>query len=199
MLAPALWSSHLLSDPYRTEAVLASLQVGVRFDHSVSGGINLGGLCPEGFGFFCNTAQLVLESSSERGADGESAAIGALFDFILAAAEAGPLVVFFKVCCFPPSHSNIRLCGDRRAVRLHPDDRRGRAAGLLLQGVLLPPVLRMESWLQHHSFHLVALTWQNRCPRVSVCILQLRGLLVVEYCYLHLNWFCRTLGHRRSS
>lgn len=73
-------------------------QVGVRFDSALPGGINLGGTCPEGHGFFCNSAQLAAESSAaERGPDAESAAVGALFDFVLATAKAGPLVVFFKV------------------------------------------------------------------------------------------------------
>ncbi len=73
-------------------------QVGVRFDSALPGGINLGGACPEGHGFFCNSAQLAAESSAaERGPDAESAAVGALFDFVLATAKAGPLVVFFKV------------------------------------------------------------------------------------------------------
>ncbi len=77
-------------------------QVGVRFDSAVPGGINLGGLCPEGHGFFCSNAQLAREGTPDRGADPNAHGVmTALFEFIGATAEAGPLVVFLKVrrCC----------------------------------------------------------------------------------------------------
>ena len=72
-------------------------QVGVQFDRVVPGGINLGGSCPEGCGFFCNAAQLAAESAPEKGPDADLLVISELFEFITTAAKAGPLIVFFKV------------------------------------------------------------------------------------------------------
>ena len=69
----------------------------MQFDRVVPGGINLGGSCPEGCGFFCNAAQLTAESAPEKGPDADLLVINELFEFIMTAAKAGPLIVFFKV------------------------------------------------------------------------------------------------------
>lgn len=75
------------------------MQVGVRFDAVVPGGINLGGLCPEGFGFFCTATQLAAENAPEKGPDADVVVVTCLLEFISATAKEVPLIVFFKVTC----------------------------------------------------------------------------------------------------
>ena len=93
------------------------MQVGVQFDRVVPGGINLGGSCPEGCGFFCNAAQLTAESAPEKGPDADLLVINELFDFIMTAAKAGPLIVFFKVSGTSVAWE-CHSC-DRRLLHLH--------------------------------------------------------------------------------
>lgn len=69
----------------------------MRFDRVVPGGINLGGSCPEGCGFFCNAAQLAAEHAPDKGPDAELLVVNELFDFVMTAAKTGPLILFFKV------------------------------------------------------------------------------------------------------
>lgn len=71
-------------------------KVGVRFDHQIPGGINLGNNCEDGHGFFCNTSELRSESTG-RGQEQEVGVIDAMFDVAAEVSEKQPLIVIFKV------------------------------------------------------------------------------------------------------
>lgn len=76
----------------------------MRFDSAMPGGINLGGLCPEGHGFFCTAGQLTAENAPDKGPDVDTVIVNVVFDFILSASKDAPLIVYFKVgspsaCC----------------------------------------------------------------------------------------------------
>ncbi|GMH36390.1 hypothetical protein BSKO_04258 [Bryopsis sp. KO-2023] len=72
-----------------------SKRVGVRFDDPVPGGTNLGYVCEDGHGFFCNSAELRLESSN-RAQEHEASVIDAMFDVATEAASKQPLIVVLK-------------------------------------------------------------------------------------------------------
>lgn len=74
-------------------------KVGVRFDHQIPGGLNLGNACEDGHGFFCNTSELRSESTG-RGQEHEVGVIDAMFDVAAEVAEKQPLIVVFKVLLY---------------------------------------------------------------------------------------------------
>ena len=78
--------------------------MGVRFDSAVPGGVDLGGSCEEGYGFFCAASELLLDGSRSD-EEAESAAVAALFELAGEVAARGPVVI------------HIRVGGQRRA---HP-------------------------------------------------------------------------------
>ncbi|XP_031475405.1 uncharacterized protein LOC116247374 isoform X2 [Nymphaea colorata] len=72
----------------------SSSKIGVRFDKPISEGNNLGGICEEGHGFFCNVNDLRLEISA--GEDMERLAIETLFEVVASESNKGPFILFMK-------------------------------------------------------------------------------------------------------
>ena len=68
-------------------------RVGVRFDARVAGGIDLGGACPRGRGYFCDTVDLCPEDERDEEERGEEVVLDALFSLIECKAREDPLVV----------------------------------------------------------------------------------------------------------
>ncbi|KAH9299139.1 hypothetical protein KI387_030821, partial [Taxus chinensis] len=84
---------------YRGKVLLAfeengSSKLGVRFDKPIPEGVDLGGLCEEDHGFFCNATDLRLESSA--GEDMDKLVINALFEVVTSESKNGPLILFIK-------------------------------------------------------------------------------------------------------
>ncbi|GLJ47450.1 hypothetical protein SUGI_1001480 [Cryptomeria japonica] len=71
-----------------------SSKLGVRFDKPIPEGIDLGGLCEDDHGFFCNASDLRLESSA--GEDMDKLVINALFEVVTSESKMGPLILFIK-------------------------------------------------------------------------------------------------------
>ncbi|MQL94377.1 hypothetical protein Taro_027032, partial [Colocasia esculenta] len=71
----------------------ASNKVGVRFDKQISEGTDLGGLCEEDHGFFCNADYLRLDPTNE---DSEKLAITELLEVVSDECKRGPIIVFLK-------------------------------------------------------------------------------------------------------
>lgn len=71
------------------------MQAGVRFDHAIPSGTNLGGACDNGHGCFCATSDLRLEGS-RADEENESAGLTALFEVAKDMAKAGPVIVHIK-------------------------------------------------------------------------------------------------------
>jgi SpoVK/Ycf46/Vps4 family AAA+-type ATPase len=68
-------------------------KVGVRFDKPIPGGVSLGNLCEDQYGFFVDTSEIKHENEPEEGAD--NLAIEALFEFI-SGEEHQPCIVLIK-------------------------------------------------------------------------------------------------------
>lgn len=86
-------------------------QLGVRFDENIPGGISLGGRCADGYGMFCNAADLVLEAEPVAGAerpDEVQANVAQLFAAVEELASEQPLVVFIKVRLRPFTSSHMK-------------------------------------------------------------------------------------------
>ncbi|KAL3694568.1 hypothetical protein R1sor_008219 [Riccia sorocarpa] len=69
-------------------------KVGVRFDKPIPGGNNLGNLCEDNHGFFCNVADLRLEGAP--GEDTEKLMIDALFEVLWAESKKSPFILFIR-------------------------------------------------------------------------------------------------------
>ena len=85
------------------------VQLGVRFEERIPGGISLGGRCEEGHGMFCAAADLEPESAAAAAAeerpDQLQANTAQLFAAVQELAAEQPLLVFIKV---PPPPSCTR-------------------------------------------------------------------------------------------
>ncbi|KAK4800433.1 hypothetical protein SAY86_020920 [Trapa natans] len=71
-----------------------SSKIGVKFDKSIPEGVDLGGLCEEGHGFFCNASDLCVESSG--GEDFGKLLINTLFEVVVADSRKSPFILFVK-------------------------------------------------------------------------------------------------------
>lgn len=69
-------------------------KIGVRFDKSVSEGVDLGGSCEGGHGFFCNATDLRLESSCSE--DLDKLLIDTLFEAVSSESRNSPFILFMK-------------------------------------------------------------------------------------------------------
>ncbi|KAF7838180.1 ATPase family AAA domain-containing protein 1-A isoform A [Senna tora] len=69
-------------------------KIGVRFDKSIPDGVDLGGACEAGQGFFCNVTDLRLESSGAEELD--KLLINALFEVVLSESRSAPFILFMK-------------------------------------------------------------------------------------------------------
>ncbi|GIL71486.1 hypothetical protein Vretifemale_2031 [Volvox reticuliferus] len=90
-------------------------KVGVRFDTPVPGGLDLGGACEEGFGYFCLASDLLLEGS-RLDEEAEGAAVGALFELAAETAANGPVVIHFRDAERAVVGSSERFSRVRRAL-----------------------------------------------------------------------------------
>uniref|UniRef100_A0A2P2LWR9 Uncharacterized protein LOC8266316 isoform X2 n=1 Tax=Rhizophora mucronata TaxID=61149 RepID=A0A2P2LWR9_RHIMU len=68
-------------------------KVGVRFDKLIPDGVDLGGLCEVGHGFFCNVTDLRLENTSE---DLDKLLIKTLFEAVYSESRDSPFILFMK-------------------------------------------------------------------------------------------------------
>ncbi|KAI3435285.1 AAA domain-containing protein [Psidium guajava] len=69
-------------------------KIGVRFDKSVPEGVDLGGSCETGHGFFCNAADLRLENSCSE--DLDKLLIDTLFEAVSSESRNSPFILFVK-------------------------------------------------------------------------------------------------------
>ncbi|KAF3683388.1 hypothetical protein FXO37_01897 [Capsicum annuum] len=71
-----------------------SSKIGVRFDKPIPDGVNFGGLCDDGHGFFCKASELRLEAS---GADDlDKLLISTLFEVVFSESRNSPFILFMK-------------------------------------------------------------------------------------------------------
>ncbi|XP_019244139.1 PREDICTED: uncharacterized protein LOC109224054 isoform X2 [Nicotiana attenuata] len=71
-----------------------SSKIGVRFDKPISDGVNLGGLCDEGHGFFCKASDLRLEATGVD--DLDKLLISTLFEVVFNESRNSPFILFMK-------------------------------------------------------------------------------------------------------
>lgn len=69
-------------------------KVGVRFDKAISDGNNLGGICEDDHGFFCNASELRMEGGYSE--DLEKLVTDVLFEVVTAESKKGPCILFVK-------------------------------------------------------------------------------------------------------
>ncbi|KAK7389195.1 hypothetical protein VNO78_24030 [Psophocarpus tetragonolobus] len=69
-------------------------KIGVRFDKPIPDGVDLGGVCEGGQGFFCNVADLRLESSAIEELD--KLLIHSLFEVVFSESRSAPFILFMK-------------------------------------------------------------------------------------------------------
>ncbi|XP_004500647.1 uncharacterized protein [Cicer arietinum] len=69
-------------------------KIGVRFDKPIPDGVDLGGLCEGGQGFFCNVTDLRLENSGIQELD--KLLINTLFEAVLSESRNSPFILFMK-------------------------------------------------------------------------------------------------------
>ncbi|KAE9604273.1 putative adenosinetriphosphatase [Lupinus albus] len=69
-------------------------KIGVRFDKPVPDGVDLGGACEGGQGFFCNVTDLCLENDGVDELD--KILITALFEIVFSESRSAPLILFMK-------------------------------------------------------------------------------------------------------
>ncbi|KAG9130737.1 hypothetical protein Leryth_012689 [Lithospermum erythrorhizon] len=96
---PTQASSRGPSSGMRGRVVLAfennpSSKIGVRFDKHILGGVDLGGHCDVGHGFFCNANELRVEATAA--ADLDKLLITTLFDAIHSESRDSPFILFMK-------------------------------------------------------------------------------------------------------
>ncbi|KAH0704527.1 hypothetical protein KY285_018805 [Solanum tuberosum] len=69
-------------------------KIGVRFDKPIPDGVNFGGLCDDGHGFFCKASELRLEAT---GADDlDKLLISTLFEVVFSESRNSPFILFMK-------------------------------------------------------------------------------------------------------
>ncbi|XP_009589950.1 uncharacterized protein [Nicotiana tomentosiformis] len=71
-----------------------SSKIGVKFDKPISDGVNLGGLCDEGHGFFCKASDLRLEATGVD--DLDKLLISTLFEVVFNESRNSPFILFMK-------------------------------------------------------------------------------------------------------
>ncbi|XP_021898049.1 uncharacterized protein LOC110814778, partial [Carica papaya] len=69
-------------------------KVGVKFDRPVPDGVDLGGLCEEGYGFFCNVTDLQLENTTAE--DLDKLLVNTLFEVVYTESRSSPFILFLK-------------------------------------------------------------------------------------------------------
>ncbi|EXC04127.1 ATPase family AAA domain-containing protein 1-A [Morus notabilis] len=69
-------------------------KVGVRFDKPINDGVDLGGLCDVGYGYFCNASDLRLESTGVEELD--KLLINTLFKAVHSESRDSPFILFMK-------------------------------------------------------------------------------------------------------
>ncbi|XP_075661412.1 uncharacterized protein LOC142631196 isoform X2 [Castanea sativa] len=69
-------------------------KVGVRFDKPIPDGVDLGGRCEAGFGFFCNVSDLRSDGPSVEELD--KLLINTLFEVVLSESRSSPFILFMK-------------------------------------------------------------------------------------------------------
>lgn len=71
-----------------------SSKIGVRFDKPIPDGVDLGGQCEGGHGFFCNVTDLRLENSGTE--DLDKLLINTLFEVVFSESRSCPFILFMK-------------------------------------------------------------------------------------------------------
>ncbi|KAK3040635.1 hypothetical protein RJ639_026956 [Escallonia herrerae] len=71
-----------------------SSKIGVRFDKPIPDGVDFGGICDEGHGFFCNANELRLESTGVE--DLDKLLINSLFEAVDSESRNSPFILFMK-------------------------------------------------------------------------------------------------------
>ncbi|OWM90583.1 uncharacterized protein LOC116187611 isoform X2 [Punica granatum] len=118
-------------------------KIGVRFDKSVPEGVDLGGFCEGGHGFFCSASDLRLEGSG--GEDLDKLLINTLFEAVVSESRNSPFILFVKDAeksiagnsdAFPAFKSKIEKLPDNVVVigsHTHTDSRKEKShpGGLL--------------------------------------------------------------------
>ncbi|CAA3027719.1 AAA domain-containing FHA domain-containing [Olea europaea subsp. europaea] len=69
-------------------------KIGVRFDKSIPDGVDLGGLCGDGHGFFCNATELRLDTSGVE--DLDKLLIDTMFETVFEVSRDSPFILFIK-------------------------------------------------------------------------------------------------------
>ncbi|XP_034672350.1 uncharacterized protein LOC117903945 isoform X2 [Vitis riparia] len=69
-------------------------KIGVRFDKLITDGVDLGGLCEPGYGFFCNVNDLRLENTGVE--DLDKLLINTLFEAVYSESRDSPFILFMK-------------------------------------------------------------------------------------------------------
>ncbi|KAI4336307.1 hypothetical protein L6164_014847 [Bauhinia variegata] len=69
-------------------------KIGVRFDKPIPDGVDLGGACETGQGFFCNVTDLRLENSTAEELD--KLLINTLFEVVYSESRSAPFILFMK-------------------------------------------------------------------------------------------------------
>ncbi|KAJ8536598.1 hypothetical protein K7X08_034999 [Anisodus acutangulus] len=69
-------------------------KIGVRFDKPIPDGVNFGGLCDDGHGFFCKASELRLEASGVD--DMDKLLISTLFEVVFNESRNSPFILFMK-------------------------------------------------------------------------------------------------------
>ncbi|XP_022882520.1 uncharacterized protein LOC111399421 isoform X2 [Olea europaea var. sylvestris] len=72
----------------------SSSKIGVRFDKSMPDGVDLGGLCDNGHGFFCNATELCLDTSGVE--DLDKLLIDTMFETVFEVSRDSPFILFLK-------------------------------------------------------------------------------------------------------
>ncbi|KAK2648239.1 hypothetical protein Ddye_015728 [Dipteronia dyeriana] len=69
-------------------------KIGIKFDKHISDGVDLGGLCESGHGFFCHVTDLRLESTGVE--DLDKLLISTLFEVVYSESRGSPFILFMK-------------------------------------------------------------------------------------------------------
>lgn len=69
-------------------------KIGVRFDKPIPDGVDFGGLCDAGHGFFCNANELRLETTGVE--DMDKLLINTLFEAVISESRNSPFILFMK-------------------------------------------------------------------------------------------------------
>ncbi|KAL3654959.1 hypothetical protein CASFOL_000745 [Castilleja foliolosa] len=69
-------------------------KIGIRFDKSMQDGVDFGGLCDNGHGFFCNANELRLDTSGVE--DLDKLLINTMFETVFDVSQESPFILFMK-------------------------------------------------------------------------------------------------------